>query len=187
MQSVRSVRPARGEYDEYYATYVGKVPDGDVVETLAQQVAKTVQPLRGLDEARAEHAYAAGKWTVKEVIGHIADAERVFAQRAFRFARGDQTPLPSFDENAYVPSGEFNRRTLEDLLDELIAVRAATVALFRHLPDAAWMRKGTASGASISVRALAWIAAGHELHHRGLLEERYGIPMGLGTSPKPSA
>lgn len=187
MQSVRSVRPARGEYDEYYGTYVGKVPDGDVVDMLEQQVVATIDPLRSLDASRAEHAYAPGKWTVKEVIGHITDAERVFTQRAFRFARGDQTPLPPFDENAYVPSGQFNRRTLDDLLDEFRAVRAATVALFRNLPEDAWTRTGTASGASASVRALAWITAGHELHHRGLLEERYGIPMGPGTSPEPAA
>jgi len=181
MQALRLVRPAAEEYDEYYHRYVRMVPDGDITGTLARQVEQTVGPLRALDEAGAEHAYAAGKWTVKEVIGHLCDAERVFAHRALRFARGDQTPLPGFDENGYVPAGQFGAHTLGDLLNELTAVRAATVALFRHLPPEAWTRTGAANGVGVTVRALAWITAGHELHHRGLLEERYGIPMGLSA------
>ncbi|NLG61183.1 MAG: DinB family protein [Candidatus Cloacimonetes bacterium] len=185
MQAVRSVRPARGEYDEYYDKYVRRVPDGDITETLVRQVVATIDPLRALDDARANHAYAPGKWTVKEVIGHLCDAERVFTHRALRFGRGDATPLPGFDENAYVPAGQFGERTLNDLLDELLSVRAATVALFRHLPPAAWTRTGTANGVEVSVRALAWISAGHELHHRALLEERYGIPMQLGSMAGP--
>jgi len=184
MQSVRLVRPAADEYDEYYARYVRSVPDGDITQTLARQVEQTIGPLRALDEAGAEHAYAEGKWTVKEVIGHLCDAERVFAHRALRFARGDRTPLPGFDENTYVPAGEFGARTLGELLDELSAVRAATVALFRHLPPSAWTRTGSANGVGVSVRALAWIAAGHELHHRGILEERYGIPMGRSAAAR---
>lgn len=186
MQAVRSVRPAQGEYDEYYDKYIRRVPDGDITETLVRQVVATIEPLRALDDARANHAYAAGKWSVKEVIGHLCDAERVFAHRALRFARSDTTPLPGFDENAYVPAGQFGERSLNDLLDELLAVRAATVALFRHLPRAAWTRTGSANGVAVSVRALAWIAAGHELHHRALLEERYAIPMGLGAMPGPA-
>ncbi len=175
MTAARTDRPATGEYHEYYARYVGLVPAGDIVRILEDQIAATVDPLRGLDDAGAAHAYAPGKWTVAEVVGHLCDAERVFAHRALRFGRGDATPLPGFDENAYVPAGQFTTRPLAPLLDELIAVRAASVALFANLPEAAWTRTGPANGIPVSVRALAFIIAGHELHHRALLAARYGV------------
>jgi hypothetical protein len=131
--------------------------------------------LQALDDAAARHAYAPGRWTVKEVIGHIADTERVMAYRALRIARGDRTPLPGFEQDPYVAVAELNDRPLPELLAELAAVRAATVALFTGIPTAAWTRMGTASDAPCSVRALAYIIAGHELHHRALLHERYGV------------
>ncbi len=183
MQAVRSVRPAQGEFDEYYGKYIRRVPDGDIVETLVRQIVATLDPLRALEDARGQHSYGPDKWTINEVIGHLCDAERVFVHRALRFARGDATPLPSFDENAYVPAGEFRERSLHGLLDEYVAVRAATVALFAHLPRSAWTRGGTANGVYVSVRAFAWITAGHELHHRALLEERYGVPMAGAIAP----
>ncbi|MGH7443626.1 MAG: DinB family protein, partial [Longimicrobiales bacterium] len=137
----------------------------------------TVEPLRHLDDERARYAYAPGKWTIAEVVGHMGDAERVMSIRALRFARGDETPLPGFDENAYTPAGEFGGRSFASLLDELVAIRRATISLFANLPDAAWTRSGRASDAPVSVRALACIIAGHELHHRALFAERYGVAL----------
>ena len=140
-----------------------------------RQIAETRALLRDLPAGRAEHRYAAGKWSVAEVVGHLADAERVFSYRALRIARGDETPLPGFDENAYVPAGRFDRRPIADVVDEFTAVRHATLALLRGLPEDTLTRTGTASGYAVSARALAWIIAGHELHHRAVLRERYGV------------
>ncbi|HXV90721.1 MAG TPA: DinB family protein [Gemmatimonadales bacterium] len=168
-------RPAPSEYAPHYGGYVDRVPEGDVLDRLARQIDETRTLLRDLPPSRAVHRYATGKWSVAEVVGHIADAERIFAYRALRIARGDATPLAAFDENAYTPAGSFDRRTLTDLLDELTAVRQATLALFRGMPGEAFERTGVASGRSVSVRALAFIIAGHELHHVAILRERYGI------------
>jgi len=168
-------RPAPTEYAQHYVGYVERVPEGDVLDHLARQIEETRALLRDLPPSRAVHRYATGKWSVAEVVGHVADAERIFAYRTLRFARGDATPLESFDENAYVPAGSFDRRTLTDLVDELTAVRHATLALLRGIPAEAFARTGVASGRSVSARALAYIIAGHELHHVAILRERYGI------------
>ncbi len=165
--------PARDEYRDFYAGYVARVPAGDIVARLRQQLDATLELVAGMSEERASHAYAPGKWTIKEVIGHLADAERVMSARALCFARGEQAPLPAFDENAYVENAGFQHRSLESLVQELQAVRAASLALFDGLQPQAWTRRGTASGHPITVRALAWVIAGHELHHRAVLEERY--------------
>lgn len=166
-------KPAAGEYNPYYEKYISLVPAGDIVAILATQLEDTLIPIRELTEEQARFAYAPDKWTVKEVIGHIADAERIFAYRALRIGRGDATPLASFDENAFVPPGRFNDRPLASLLAEFVAVRRATVALLAGLPQEAWTKIGVASTHPVSVRALAWITAGHELHHREILAERY--------------
>jgi len=168
-------RPAPSEYAPHYAGYVNRVSEGEVLDQLARQIEETRALLRDLPPSRAVHRYATGKWSVAEVVGHIADAERIFAYRALRIARGDATPLAPFDENAYTPAGSFDRRTLTDLVDELTAVRQATLALFRGMPGEAFERTGIASGRTVSVRALAFIIAGHELHHVAILRERYGI------------
>jgi hypothetical protein len=168
-------RPEHGEYLEYYGPYIARVPDGHIVTILGEQLGDTRRLFSGLSDARAMHRYAPGKWSVKEVVGHVADAERVFAYRALRFARGDRTALPGFDERAWVPAGRFDARTIASLVDELGAVRDATVALFRGLPPEASLRAGEANGAAVSVRALAYIIAGHEAHHVAVLRERYGI------------
>jgi hypothetical protein len=173
-------RPGADEYAEHYATYVARVPTGDLVALLERQILETTALLRGPLAARADHAYAPGKWTVKQVVGHMADTERVLSCRALRFARADATPLPPFDENAYADTAGSADRSLESLLEELRAVRASTVALFRGLPPGTWERRGLASGQPVSVRALACIIAGHELHHRAILQERY--PAGEATS-----
>lgn len=167
------LRPDPAEYNAYYDRYVALVPAGDIIALLSVQVDDTVALVRELSEEQALHAYAPGKWTIKEVLGHIMDAERVFMHRALRFARRDETPLPGFDENAYVPAGEFNTRPLASLIAELTAVRRASVAFLAGLPHAAWERRGTANGFAVSVRGLAWIAAGHELHHRAIIAQRY--------------
>lgn len=171
----QTVRPEAGEYDPYYGRYIALVPDGDVVGALAEQLAHTIAPLRRLSADDARHAYAPGKWTIAEVVGHVCDVERVMAYRALRIARGDTTPLAGFDENAYTPAGEFDARPFAGLLDELEHVRRATVALLAGLPASAWTRIGTVNAGSVSVRALAWIIAGHERHHGVLLTERYGV------------
>jgi len=173
MSIATTVRPAQDEFATYYAPYVAAVPDGDITRTLAQQGELLLSRLKDLDEAQANHAYAEGKWTVKEVVQHITDAERIFAYRMLRIARGDATPLASFDENAYAAAGGANDRSLETLLGEFAAVRGATLALLRWLPEAGWVRRGTASGKEVSVRGLAWITAGHALHHERVLRERY--------------
>jgi hypothetical protein len=173
MTAPRYDRPEPAEFAPFYAAYIAGVPDGDVLAVLEEQGRSTRATLTGLPEARGDFAYAPGKWTLKEVLGHIADAERVFCYRALTFARGDSTPLPGFDEQAWTPASGARARTVADLLDELAAVRSATLALLRHLPADAPRRRGTANGWEISVRALTWIIAGHERHHLGILRERY--------------
>ncbi len=175
MSTVATVRPAPAEFAPYYGPYVEAVPDGDITRTLAQQGEVFLARLKTVNEDRAAFAYAQGKWTVKEVIGHITDTERIFTYRILRIARGDATPLAAFDENAYAAECGANARPLDSLLGEFAAVRGATLALLRWLPEAAWARRGTASGKEISVRGLAWISAGHAMHHERILTERYGI------------
>jgi uncharacterized damage-inducible protein DinB len=166
--------PAADEHAPYYGKYVALVGP-DSLAALEAQAPTTAALLAATPEERGGFRYAEGKWSVKEVIGHLADAERVFAYRALRFARADATDLPGFDENAYVPAGRFDRRTLKDLAAEFAAVRAATLAFARSLDGEALLRRGSANGNPASVRALLAIIAGHELHHVGLLRERYGL------------
>ena len=166
-------RPDASEHLPYYAKYVDLVPDGDLVQTLRAQLDETLALVRGLPEEQGGHRYAPGKWSIREVLGHVIDAERIFAYRALRIARGDQTPMEGFDENAYAAASGADARTLADLADELEHVRLGNIVFFRSLSDDVLARRGTANGAEVSVRALAWILAGHELHHRALLRERY--------------
>jgi DinB family protein len=173
--TIAIARPAPDEHIPYYSKYIDLVPGDDALPALESQIVETRKRLAGLPEERALHRYAPGKWSVKETIGHLADTERVFAYRALHVARGDRTPLPGFDENQWAPEGRFDERPFADLLDEFGAVRAASLALFRSLDPERLRRTGLANDASISVRALAWNIAGHELHHRNILRERYGI------------
>ena len=166
-------RPGSDEYVPYYQKYVALVPDGDLVAALGAQIGETLSLLRSIPEERASYRYAPGKWSVKEVVGHMSDVERIMTYRAVRIARGDATPLPGFDENAYVLAANFEARPLAWLAHEFREVRRATVALLETLdPDAA-ARRGSANNNEISARALAYIIAGHERHHVGLLRERY--------------
>jgi hypothetical protein len=175
MTDFRARRPAPTEHGPYYSLYIDRVPDGDVLATLAGQVATTVAALRDLPAARADFAYAPGKWTVRQVLGHIVDCERVMAYRALRFARADATPLPGFDENLFADGAPHPRVPIADLAAELELVRRANLCFLGQLDDAQWGRGGTANDQPITVRALAWVIAGHELHHRRVLAERYGV------------
>jgi uncharacterized damage-inducible protein DinB len=171
--SLLATPPAEGEFNPYYQKYIDRVPPGDVLDTLEAQLAETVALLDRFGEARGGHRYAPGKWSVKQVVGHLADAERIFVYRALCAARGERGELPGFDENAYVDEAGFDARTLNSLLGELTAVRRATLSLFRNLTEEQLARRVTANGNPVTPRALAWIAAGHERHHARLLEERY--------------
>jgi hypothetical protein len=165
--------PERGEAADYYWTYIDQVPSGDIRQILASQAGETLARLRAVSSERSLRRYAPGKWSIREVMSHINDAERVFAFRAFWFARGFTAAMPSYDQDAGVPAAAADARPWPSHLEEFTAVRAATCALFDSLPDQAWDRRGIASDQSVTVRALAYICAGHLLHHLGILEARY--------------
>ena len=163
----------RTEAAEYYFTYINQVPAGDIREVLQRQEPETVQLLGNIPEERSLHRYEPGKWTIREVVSHINDTERMFVFRALWFARGFDSPLPSFDQNIAIRTAGADERALGSHVEEFRAVRAATVAFFQDLPADAWARRGIASGNPFSVRALAYIAAGHVAHHNRILRERY--------------
>jgi len=168
-----AIRPATDEYLPYYSRYIQRVPEGDVVTALRSQIGETLALLRGLPESVATYRYAADKWSVNEMVGHVIDTEKIFGYRALRFARGDNTPVPGYEQDDYVRGSSFNAYPLSELADELETVRRATLYFFQHLDDDAWARRGVANNAEVSVRALAYIIAGHELHHREMLRTRY--------------
>lgn len=171
--SFRAIRPVAGEFLPYYGTYIDRVPDGDIVETLGRQIVDTLALIKSVPESSGDKRYAPEKWSIREVVGHVIDAERIFTYRALRFARADETPVPGFDENAYVKNAPFSKVSLADLADELDHVRRASVHFFGNLDSDAFTRRGAANGAEISVRALAFIMAGHESHHMNVLRTRY--------------
>lgn len=166
-------RPESGEYAPYYDRYISLVAGSDILSTLDTQRRQTMMLLCGRDEGEGDFRYALDKWTAKQVLGHVCDTERVFAYRALRIARGDQTPIEGFEQDDYVRNGPFGVAPLAELIDDYIAVRRATLTLFRNLEEAAWRRLGVANKNEVTVRALAYIIAGHELHHRRILEEKY--------------
>ena len=166
-------RPASTEYAQAYASYVALVPEDDILGAIEQQSSVTQRLLASLDESKAAYRYAETKWSVKEVIGHFIDAERIFAYRALAFARGETQPLPGFEEDDYVRNANFDSWRLGDLSEHYALVRRATIVLFRNFPEEAWERSGTASDYPITVRAIAWIIVGHERHHVKVLRERY--------------
>lgn len=167
-------RPDASEFAAFYAGYVGTVPDTGPVALLEAQIAR-LERLQTLPEDRANYAYAPGKWTVKEVIGHLADAERVFTYRLTRIARGDQTPLAGFDENAWAKTAPHAKRPMAKVVDELIAIRRSTLPLIDSLDEASLGNTGLANNAPVSARAICWIIAGHTQHHLGVLADRYGV------------
>lgn len=169
----RYERPGSDEYAAYYANYIAQVPDGDFLSLVEAQIAEVRALFGGVDEARAARGYAPGKWTVKEVLGHLIDTERVFTYRALSIGRGDPLALPSWEHESWIAPARFNERPLASLLDEWTAVRRATLALLAGFPAEALTRRGSASGNPFSVRALAFIPPGHTTWHLRVLRERY--------------
>ncbi|HXH40824.1 MAG TPA: DinB family protein [Thermoanaerobaculia bacterium] len=174
-------RPQAGEYGSYYQRYIDLASEDDIVAALDAQAGETAALLAGLSEPQAAHRYAPDKWSIKQLVGHVTDAERIFAYRALAIARGETKPLPGFDQEPYVVNSGADERPMSDLAGELAAVRRANVMMLRALPDEAWRRIGTASENPISVRALAYIILGHERHHMGIVRDRY---LGAATPPR---
>lgn len=167
-------QPDSSEYSSSHAAYVDLVPEEDIIDTHERQLAEVLALLRPVSEDVGNVRHPPYTWSVKEVVGHLIDSERIFGCRALRFARGDTTPLPGFDENVYAPAAESDRCRLSDLVAEFEAVRRSHVLMLRHLPEAAWTRIGEANGNPVSVRALAYIMAGHVRHHLAILRRRLG-------------
>jgi len=166
-------RPTTDECSPYYFNYIQLVPDGDIVQILQTQHADIHALLKHTTDASASTPPAPGEWSIKQVIAHLSDAERLFSFRALWFARGEQTALPGMEPDPWVAIMDANARTLSDLLAEFDQVRAASISLFANLDPAAWQRRGMASDNIVTVRALAWIIAGHELHHNHSLRDVY--------------
>jgi uncharacterized damage-inducible protein DinB len=161
------------EYADYYKGYVSLVPEGDIIQVLTDQMKETVGIVSILNDEQLAYRYATGKWSVKEVLGHITDTERIMSYRLLSIARGETTSLPGYDENAYVEEAGFDDLPVRDLLEHFVAVRLATIQLIKSLSKKALERKGTANGHPVTTRALMMIIAGHEIHHRNIIIERY--------------
>jgi hypothetical protein len=174
--------PEASEYNPYYGKYISLIAAGDILATLTNQVDRMKSLLSRLGSEEANYRYAPDKWSIKQSLGHLIDAERIFAYRALRISRADKTPLAGFEQNDYVPAGPFEFISLPELLEEYAAVRRATVLLFRHLRPEAWERRGTASNSEVTVRALAYIIAGHNEHHYELFRDKYAIGKAVGKS-----
>ena len=173
MTNLTIQRPDAGEYAPHFAKYVELVGEADLVSTLRTQIGDTLATLRAVSEADSLKRYADGKWSVREVVGHMIDSERIFAYRALRIARADETPLPGFDQDPYIAAARFDDRAWGGLLDEFEAVRRSNLFLFEGLDAEAWGRRGVSNGSPITVRGLGFVIAGHELHHMGIVRERY--------------
>ncbi|MNE28727.1 DinB superfamily protein [compost metagenome] len=166
-------KPLAGEYAEYFGGYINKVPEGQVLELLHDQIGQAREQFGSLSEEQGNFRYAEGKWSLKEVLGHIADTERVMSYRLLRIARGDKTPLQGFNEELFVNHANSDDRSVQELLEEFAIVRTSTLSLMQHLTDDAWLRTGTFSDNNGSARALAYIMAGHALHHFNIIQDRY--------------
>ena len=170
-----ATRPEASEYPTFYAGYVASVPGDDIVHVLQRSGEEIAAILASIPEERGGYRYADDKWTIRTLIGHVIDAERIFTYRALRIARGDATPLPGFDENAFAVTANSDLRTIANLADEFSHVRASTVRLFASFPPDAWTRSGTVNNGHVTARALGYITAGHASHHLRILRERYGV------------
>jgi DinB superfamily len=166
-------RPEEGEYAGHFGKYVALVPGSDVLSALRGQIGGTVATLRGVSDEQSLRRYAEGKWSLREVVGHMIDTERIFAYRALRIGRGDETPLPGFDQDPYIVAAGFDRRDWGGLIDEFEVVRRGSTMLLGGFDGEAWGRRGTASGNPVTARAVAYVIAGHELHHMKIVRERY--------------
>ena len=166
-------RPESKEYAEYFSTYIEKVPGSDILNYLEHQRASAVSLINQIDESKGDFRYEPGKWTLKELLGHIVDAERVFSYRALVFSRNDATPLPGFDQEPWARHANYNQISMREIAAEFDCLRRSTIFLFRHLDAAAWDRKGIANEKSMTTRAAAYVIAGHTEHHLGILKSRY--------------
>jgi DinB superfamily len=165
-------RPESTEHAPYYAKYIALVLEDDIVAAMKSSVASTFAYFAGIPESAASVLHPPYTWTIKQVIGHLCDSERVFGYRALRFARGDSTPLPGFDEHAYAEAAQHDSIPVASLVSEFENLRRSHIAFFEELPKEAWLRRGTANNAEVSVRALAYILVGHERHHAGIIRKR---------------
>jgi hypothetical protein len=166
-------KPASTEYDAYFETYVRLVPNGDFMASLHKQLDETTVLLANLPEAKPDYRYAAGKWSLKEVVGHMIDTERIMSCRALRIGRGDTTPLPGFDQDIYVENAELQQVSFDSLMNEFSIVRHATILLFRRFTAEAFSRTGFVNQKAITTRALGYIIIGHAMHHCNIIMERY--------------
>ena len=173
LTTVAIAPPKPSEYDPYYGTYISLVERGDILRAMEQQLSETTAVLSQLTGQQGAYRYAPDKWSVKEMLGHLIDSERIFTYRALRVARGDKTPIEGFEQDDYVPYGRFDQRALATLVEEFASVRQSSLFLFKYLDTEAWMRQGIANRKEISVRALAYVIAGHELHHRKMIKDKY--------------
>jgi hypothetical protein len=174
-------RPQPSEYEAYYGTYIGRVPEGNVLELLERGIAESRDLLGGIPPTWETYRYEPGKWSVREVVAHVIDAERVFGYRALSIARADPAPLPSMDQDLWAANAHAANRPLASLLDELEHLRRSHVAMFAGFDAEVWGRRGVASGFEFTVRTFPYILAGHEIHHRRVLEERYLRPLREGA------
>lgn len=173
MTSLNLNRPDATEYAPYYGKYISLVSDSDILTLLSQQLNESLALLGSISETQANYRYAPDKWSIKELVGHLIDTERIFAYRALRFARNDKTPLQGFEQDDYIRGASFDDCALSDLASEFAHVRRSNLSLFENLSVEAWKRRGAANDSEVSVRALAYIIAGHELHHMEILRSRY--------------
>lgn len=172
---LRMIGPEKTEYDPYYERYVSLVANDDIIDTLGSQPTRLQDLFTALPEERGEFRYAEGKWSLKELLGHLIDAERMFAYRLFRISRADETPIEGFEQDGYIENAHSNRRSFADLLEEFSLLRRANMLFVNNLTDEALTRVGTANNVKISVRALVYIMAGHIEHHLGVLRDRYSL------------
>jgi DinB family protein len=166
-------RPQPAEYDSYYQKYISLVPEEDIILVLETQMDELAELFKDIPEEKGTFAYADGKWTIKEVLSHLIDGERIFAYRAFRIARGDKTPIEGFEQDGYIENSHANRRPFAEMIKEFALLREANLMFFSNLEIGDWVRTGTANNVEISVRSLAWIMVGHIRHHLNILKSNY--------------
>ncbi|MBR2566312.1 MAG: DinB family protein [Paenibacillus sp.] len=168
-------KPGKDEYASFYEGYIKLTPEGNVIELLEQQGQQVHKAIRSLTEEQANYRYAEGKWSIKEVFGHLIDNERIMSTRLLRIARGDTTPLPGYDQDTFMESRPFDLYTVDHLAEEYAAVRRSTVVMLRQISPEAWLRRGIANNYTASTRSIAWVITGHELHHLSILRDRYEV------------
>ena len=167
------LKPETSEYNPYYEKYISLIEEGELLNALERQPSELRSLLNGLDEEKGKYAYADGKWSIKEVLSHLVDGERIFGYRVLRISRGDETPIEGFEQDGYIENSHANERSFEDLLEELSLQRNANLLMLKNLRDDGWKRLGTASQSPVSVRALGFIMAGHVRHHINILKDQY--------------